>query len=77
MPFLGLWTQQGNTITPASPAAAVDVTGAAGSLAFFGGTPAAQETIPGELAPSASLADVIAQLTSDENALLAYNLVTR
>ena len=77
MPFLGLWTQQGNIITPATPSASVDVVGAGGSLSFFGATPAAQETLPGELAPSASLADVIAQLTADENALLAYNLVAR
>ena len=77
MPFLGLWTQQGNIITPTTPSASVDVVGAGGSLSFFGATPAAQESIPGELLPSASLADVIAQLTADENALIAYNLVTR
>ncbi len=43
MPFLGLWTQQGNTITPASPSASVDVVQAGAALAFFGRTPVAQQ----------------------------------
>ena len=39
MPFLGLWTQQGNIITAATPSASVDVVGAGGSLSFFGAEP--------------------------------------
>ena len=77
MPFLGLWTQQGSIITPASPAASVDVVGAGGSLSFFGAAPVAQQSIPAELAPSASLGDVIAYIGVESNALLDYNLVTR
>ena len=77
MPFLGLWKQVGGSITPAAPSASVDVTAAAGKLAFFGGTPVTQQSIPAELAPSASLADVIAYMAVESNALLDYNLVTR
>jgi len=77
MPFLGLWKQVGTTVTPATPTAGVDVTSSSGTLSFFGGTPTTQQTIPAELAPSASLADVIAYIGTESNALLDYNLVTR
>jgi len=77
MPFGPLWAKRANTITPADPSSGVDVTSSTGKLAFFGETAVVRQAIPGELTPSASLADVIAQLTSDENVLITYGLVER
>ena len=54
----------------------IDTLGA-DKLGFYAATPVTKQSIPGELAPSASLGDVIAQLTSDENALITYGLVER
>ena len=54
----------------------IDTRGA-DKLGFFAATPTVKLTIPGELAPSASLGDVITQLTADENQLITYGLVQR
>ncbi len=76
MGFLGLWSVQGNVITPATPSAAVDVVQAGAELAFFGASPTAQESKQANLNPAtATNAQIATFVNTLQESLGAYGLV--
>ena len=77
MPFMPLWKKAGTKLTPTQAAVSVEVTSSGGKISFFGVTPVTRPSIPADLLPSASLADVIAYTTALAGALEDTGLVEK
>ena len=74
MPFLGLWTTQGNIITPATPSASVDVVQAGAALAFYGVTPVARQAKVAS--PPADPAAIVSAFDDLQTKLATYGLLS-